>query len=93
LASQHSGVGWKVASQFLRNIGIGLGYSLALLDRHIQRELKKFEYIPKVYDQAVSKRRCLEYERGMHNLARDSGIPMDDLDLLIWSNKTGKIIK
>jgi len=29
----------------------------------------------------------------MQDLARDSGIPMDDLDLLIWSNKTGKIMK
>jgi len=29
----------------------------------------------------------------MQNLARDSGIPMDDLGLLIWSNKTGKILK
>jgi len=70
-----------------------LGYGLALLNRHIQRELKKFGYIPRVYDQALSKTRYLEYERRMQNLARDSGIPMDDLDLLIWSNKTGKIIK
>jgi len=93
LASQHSGVGWKVASQFLRNIGIGLGHDLALLDRHIQRELEKFGYIPEAYYQALSKARYLDYERRMQNLARDSGIPMDDLDLLLWSNKTGKIIK
>jgi len=92
LASQHDGVGWKVASQFLRNAGIGLGHGLALLDRHIQRELKKFGYIPKVV-LALNKTRYLEYERRMQDLARDSGIPMDDLDLLIWSNKTGKIMK
>jgi len=55
LASQNNGVGWKVASQFLRNVGIGLGYGLALLDRHIQRELMKFGYISKVYDQALSR--------------------------------------
>jgi len=84
LASRHSGVGWKVASQILRKIRIRLGYGLALLDRHIQRELKKFGYIQTRY---------LEYERRMQNLARDSGIPMDDLDLLIWSNKTGKIMR
>lgn len=92
LASQHDGVGWKVASQFLRNVGVGLGYGLALLDRHIQRELEKFGYIPEVVP-APNKRRYLEYERRMQDLARDSGIPMDDLDLLIWSNKTGKIMK
>jgi len=92
LASRHDGVGWKVASQFLRNAGIGLGHGLALLDRHIQRELKKFGYIPKVV-LALNKTRYLEYERRMQDLARDSGIPMDDLDLLIWSNKTGKIMK
>jgi len=93
LVSQHNGVGWKVASQFLRNLGIGLGYGLALLDRHIQRELMKFGYISKVYDHALNRTRYLDYERRMQDLARDSGIPMDDLDLLIWSNKTGKIIK
>ena len=93
LVSQHNGVGWKVASQFLRNVGIGLGHGLGLLDRHIQRELEKFGYIPEVYYQALGKTRYLDYERRMQNLARDSGIPMDDLDLLIWSNKTGKIIK
>jgi len=92
LASQHNGVGWKVASQFLRNVGIGLGHGLALLDRHIQRELKKFGYIPEVKI-GISGTRYLEYERGMQNLAKESGIPMDDLDLLIWSNETGKIIK
>jgi len=92
LASQHNGVGWKVASQFLRNVGIGLGHDLALLDRHIQRELKKFGYICKVA-LALNKTKYLEYERRMQDLARDSGIPMDDLDLLIWSNKTGKIMK
>jgi len=42
---------------------------------------------------ALNKARYLEYERRMQDLARDSGIPIDDLDLLIWSNKTGKIIK
>jgi len=41
----------------------------------------------------ISGTKYLEYERGMQNLAKESGIPMDDLDLLIWSNKTGKIIK
>jgi len=92
LASQHNGVGWKVASQFLRNVGIGLGYGLALLDRHIQRELEKFGYIPMVVP-ALNKRKYLEYERRTQDLARDSGIPTDDLDLLIWSNKTGKIMK
>lgn len=93
LAYQKSGVGWKVASQFLRNVGVGLGCGLALLDRHIQKELKKFNYVSRIYKQALRRTQYLEYEKKMMELATDSSIPMDDLDLLIWSNKTGLIIK
>lgn len=93
LATERNGVGWKVSSQFLRNIGIGLGHGLALLDRHIQRELMKFGYISEIHDQALDKKTYLEYERRMQKLSDESEIPMDDLDLLLWSNRTGKIIK
>ncbi len=93
LVSQLSGVGWKVASQFLRNVGIGLDSGLALLDTHIQSELRKFNYITRIYRQALRKARYLEYELRMQEMAKESVIPVDDLDLLIWSNKTGLIIK
>jgi thermostable 8-oxoguanine DNA glycosylase len=93
LASERHGVRWKVSSQFLRNIGIGLGHGLALLDRHIQRELMKFGYITEVHEQALDRETYLEYEGKMQALPKDSDIPIDDLDLLLWSNRTGKIIK
>jgi thermostable 8-oxoguanine DNA glycosylase len=93
LASERHGVGWKVSSQFLRNVGIGLGHGLALLDRHVQRELMKFGYIAEAHEQALDRETYLEYERKMQALSKDSDIPMDDLDLLLWSNRTGKIIK
>jgi len=93
LVSQHSGVGWKVASQFLRNIGIGLDCGLALLDTHIQKELRKFNYTPRIYKQALWKSKYLQYEQKMQSMAENGAIPIDDLDLLIWSNRTGLIIK
>ncbi|MBI5194522.1 MAG: hypothetical protein HZA08_13945 [Nitrospirae bacterium] len=87
------GIRWKVASQFLRNVGIGLGHDIAVLDTHIRKDLDRLEYINDINSPSLSKEKYLEFEIGMINLARDTGIPMDDLDFLLWSNHTGMIIK
>ena len=83
------GLGYKEASHFLRNIGFK-GY--AILDRHILRSLYEFGVIdnPKP---PTSRKRYLEIEAKMKEFAKEIDIDFDDLDLLLWSNKTGEILK
>jgi N-glycosylase/DNA lyase len=84
------GLSFKEASHFLRNIG--KGDRLAILDRHILRNLKRYEVIdgiPKV----LTPKKYLETENKMRAFSRSAGIPLAELDLLWWSEETGEIAK
>jgi N-glycosylase/DNA lyase len=84
------GLGYKEASHFLRNIGLGEGF--AILDRHILRNLAAYQVIPEV-PVSLTKKRYLEIEDKVRRFAAKIGIPMADLDLLFWSKETGWIFK
>jgi len=84
------GLGYKEASHFLRNIG--LGEEFAILDRHILRNLKRLEVITEV-PVSITKKRYLEIEEKLRSFSREIGIPLADLDLLFWSRETGWIFK
>jgi len=84
------GLGYKEASHFLRNVG--LGEEFAILDRHILRNLKRLEVIPEV-PVSITKKRYLEIEEKLRRFSREIGIPLADLDLLFWSRETGWIFK
>ena len=84
------GLGYKEASHFLRNVG--LGEEFAILDRHILRNLKRLEVIPEV-PVSITKKRYLEIEEKLRRFSRDIRIPLADLDLLFWSRETGWIFK
>ncbi len=58
MAENVKGLGYKEASHFLRNIG--LGEEFAILDRHILRNLKRMEVIPEV---PVSRRNAISRSR------------------------------
>ena len=83
------GLGWKEASHFLRNIG---HRNLAILDRHILRNLLRFKLIHDL-PKSLTEKRYLAIEEKFHKLAQSIGIPMDELDLLFWSMETGEILK
>src|SRR5256885_472458 len=84
------GVGYKEASHFLRNIGLGEGF--AILDRHILRNLNRLGGIPEI-PVSITNKRDLEIEREVRKFAAEVGIPLADLDLLFWSRETGWIFK
>ncbi len=84
------GLGYKEASHFLRNIG--RGESLAILDRHILRNLALFGVIDEV-PRSLSPARYLEIERKMELFAQSIRIPLPHLDLLLWYKETGEIFK
>jgi N-glycosylase/DNA lyase len=84
------GLGYKEATHFLRNIGKNGG--LAILDRHILRNLKRLKVI-RVIPASLSKRKYLAIEKQFTRFAERIGIPLDELDLLFWSMETGEIRK
>lgn len=90
LVKNVKGIGWKEASHFLRNIG--LGANIAILDRHIIRnmiELKVLEEYPK----NLSEKNYEKIEEKMKKLSKDLDIPIDTLDLVFWAKETGEVFK
>jgi N-glycosylase/DNA lyase len=90
LVENVKGLGYKEASHFLRNIG--LGEEFAILDRHILRNLNRLGVIPEI-PATLTKKRYLETEEKLRRFATEIGIPMADLDLLFWSRETGWVFK
>jgi N-glycosylase/DNA lyase len=83
------GIGYKEASHYLRNIGY-FGY--AILDKHILRTLNELGVIESP-NPPGTKKKYLAVEDRMRKFASDIRINFDELDLLLWSNKTGEILK
>ncbi|MGI8467189.1 MAG: N-glycosylase/DNA lyase [Pyrinomonadaceae bacterium] len=83
------GLGYKEASHFLRNIGLK-GY--AILDKHILRSLAELKIIddPKPPN---TRAKYLTIENKLKELASLAEIDFDELDLVLWSMKTGEILK
>ena len=90
LVKNVKGLGYKEASHFLRNIG--LGFELAILDRHIMKNLMKYGVIDEI-PECLSKKCYLFFEEKMKEFSEKVNIPMSDLDLLFWSEETGEIFK
>lgn len=83
------GLGYKEASHYLRNIGFR-GY--AILDKHVLNCLAELKIIddPKPPN---TRSRYLMVEEKLKSLTRLLGIDFDELDLVLWSMKTGVILK
>ena len=83
------GLGYKEASHFLRNIGFP-GY--AILDKHILNSLREMGVIS-TRMRSTTRAGYLSIEMKLEQFAKEIGIDMDHLDLLLWSRKTGEILK
>ena len=83
------GLGYKEASHFLRNIGYK-GY--AILDKHVLRCLAELKIIddPKPPN---TRSKYLSVENRLKTLTETVGIDFDEMDLVLWSMKTGEILK
>jgi len=90
LVKNVKGIGYKEASHFLRNIG--LGENLAILDRHILKNLNSLGLIDKISG-ALLRGRYFEIERKMRGFAEKINILMSHLDLVLWYKETGEIFK
>ena len=83
------GLGYKEASHFLRNVGFK-GYGI--LDKHIVRCLAELGVIDSAKP-PTTRTRYLETEGRMKDFARDVGMDFDELDLALWSMRTGRVLK
>lgn len=83
------GLGYKEASHYLRNIGYS-GY--AILDKHVLRCLAELKIIddPKPPN---TRSRYLTVEDKLRRLTKKVRIDFDELDLVLWSIKTGLVLK
>jgi len=84
------GLGFKEATHFLRNIG--RNGELAILDRHILRNLHRFGVLRSV-PKTLSAKEYVQIEKRFLRFAAAVGIPLNHLDLLFWSMETGVIRK
>ena len=90
LVKNVKGLGYKEASHFLRNIGFG--EDMAILDRHILKNLKKYRVIKKV-PESLTRKEYIKIENRMRKFFKRVDIPMEEVDLLFWSMETGMIFK
>lgn len=83
------GLGYKEASHFLRNIGLK-GY--AILDKHILRSLAELGFIDEPTP-PNTRTKYLAIENKLKEFAQQVEIDFDEMDLVLWSLKTGEILK
>lgn len=84
------GMGLKEAAHVLRNLGYGR--YLAILDRHVLKNLKELNVIEEV-PKSLTKKKYFEIEKLMIEYSKKVNIPMDALDLVFWYQQAGEVFK
>ncbi|RRD38905.1 N-glycosylase/DNA lyase [Leptotrichia sp. OH3620_COT-345] len=84
------GMGMKEANHVLRNLGFGK--EIAILDRHILRNLVELNIIDEV-PKSITEKKYYEIEEKMREYSEYSGIRMDELDLVLWYKEAGEVFK
>jgi N-glycosylase/DNA lyase len=90
LVANIKGIGYKEAGHFLRNIGKGDG--LTILDRHILKNLVAYKVLEKL-PPSLSPKVYVSIEKEMQNFSHEIGVPLDDLDMVLWCKESGGIFK
>lgn len=89
LLENFKGLGLKESSHFLRNTGYK---DLAILDVHIINCLHQLGVV-KSKMRPSSRKQYEQLEKQFKTFSEKIKIPLDELDLLFWSSRTGKILK
>lgn len=84
------GMSYKEAGHFLRNVGFG--EDVAILDRHILKNLVKLEVIEEI-PKTITPKLYKEIEEKLRLFCKEVNIPMDSMDLLLWYKEAGEIFK
>lgn len=92
LVENVKGLGFKESSHFIRNIGFDYENQLAILDRHILKNLEEFGVIEEI-PKTLTRKKYLEIENRMKDFGRRLNVSVYELDLLLWSKESGIIFK
>lgn len=84
------GMGMKEANHVLRNLGFG--DEIAILDRHILRNLVQLNIINEI-PKSITEKKYYEIEEKMKEYSEYSGITMGELDLVLWYKEAGEVFK
>jgi len=90
LAENVKGLGYKEASHFLRNIGHG--NRVAILDRHILRNMKGLGVMGSA-PANLGEKNYLALEKKLAGFSKRMRIPLAHMDFVFWSEETGEIFK
>jgi N-glycosylase/DNA lyase len=82
------GIGMKEASHFLRNIGYK---NVAIIDFHIVDLLAREGLIEK--PKTITPKKYIEIENILKQLAEKTNTNLGELDLYLWYEETGKVLK
>ena len=80
----------KEANHLLRNLGFGR--DIAILDRHILRNIAALGVIEEI-PKSITEKNYYEIESKMREYSKISKITMDKLDLILWYKEAGEIFK
>ena len=84
------GMGMKEANHVLRNLGFG--DEIAILDRHILRNLVQLNIIDEI-PKSITEKKYYEIEEKMKEYSEYSGITMGEPDLVLWYKEAGEVFK
>jgi len=84
------GMGMKESSHFLRNIGYK---NLAIIDFHIVDLLAKHNLIEKPKSKSLTPKKYIEIENILREIAQKTNLNLGELDLYLWYEETGKVLK
>jgi N-glycosylase/DNA lyase len=89
LVENITGLGMKEASHFLRNVGY---LNLAIIDKHILTHMLE-QGIINERPKTLTRKKYLEYEAILMQVAVTLGMPLGMMDLYLWAKKSGEVIK
>lgn len=89
-AENVKGLGFKESSHFLRNIGFK---NVAIIDFHIVDILAREGAIEKPKNKSLTSKKYLEIEDVLKKVAKETKTSLGELDLYLWYEETGKILK
>ncbi len=90
LAENIKGLGMKESSHFLRNIG---HKNVAIIDFHIVDLLARNNLIEKPKNKSLTPKKYIEIENILKELAEKTNTNLGELDLYLWYEETGKVLK
>ncbi len=89
LVKNIKGLGYKEASHYLRNVGYR---NLCIVDRHVITLMHEIGVFSDTKPPSTPKR-YLDMENQIKVYAKERGYDVDELDLVLWSIKTGYVFR